>query len=166
MNSHTLVYKTSALTTELWREACWLGFSNVCTLESKYDQLLGKMSLHHFLATQTHVAYFYTSHLGINTWHIKICLHTSHRLVRHVWLIYGRPLLNSNKNKCSAKIWTRVSGFRVQRANHYTTEPFYIKVKTIALCSHNYNEKTKNQFFGITESFFRVFLTLYSQIGI
>ena len=141
MNSHILVYKTSALTTELWREACWLGFSNVCTLESKYDQLLGTTSLYHFLATQTHVAYFYSSHLGINTWHIKICLHTSHRLVRHVWLIYGRPLLNSNKNKGSTKIWTRVSGFRVQSANHYTTEPFYIKVKTIALCSHNSTEK-------------------------
>ena len=27
----------------------------------------------------------------------------------------------------SAEIWTRITGFRVQSANHYTTEPLQVK---------------------------------------
>ena len=33
----------------------------------------------------------------------------------------------------SAEIWTRIAGFRVQSANHYTTEPLWIRIGYLPL---------------------------------
>ena len=59
-------------------------------------------------------------------------MHSVNRFFNQVQLLWTVQLVkkwkNENKKEGPTEIWTRIAGFRVQSANHYTMGPLYTEI--------------------------------------